>query len=64
MAEISLAVFEAPSVHRLLDSDSDTDETLDTTLSHRMRHAAPAAFPGSALCHIDAISVRRRAADP
>jgi hypothetical protein len=34
MAEISLAVFEALSVHRLHDSDSDTDDTLDMTLSH------------------------------
>ena len=64
MAEISLAAFEALSVHRLLDSNSDTDETVDTTLSHRMRHAAPGAFPGSAPCHVDAISIRRRAADP
>ena len=33
MAEISLAVFEGLSIHRLLDPDSVTDETLDTTLS-------------------------------
>ena len=33
MAEISLAVFEGLSIHRLLDPDSVTDETLDITLS-------------------------------
>jgi AcrR family transcriptional regulator len=33
MAEIALAVFEGLSVHRLLDPDSVTDETLDATLA-------------------------------
>jgi AcrR family transcriptional regulator len=33
LAEISLAVFEGLSIHRLLDPDSVTDETLGTTLS-------------------------------
>ena len=42
MADISLAAFEALSVHRLLDSNSDTDETPDTTLRIQcaMRHRA------------------------
>jgi AcrR family transcriptional regulator len=33
LAEISLAVFEGLSVHRMLDPASVTDETLDTTLA-------------------------------
>jgi AcrR family transcriptional regulator len=33
LAEISLAVFEGLSVHRLLDPHAITDETLDTTLA-------------------------------